>query len=437
MIRLSAQGVSLRRFGGLWSEETGTQTSSLRLLFVNGFLLMFSYYLLRPVREAFILAGGNAEVRSYAVAVTALVLILLLPLYSTIFRHHGKAWLVRWIMGLSIGCLLIFALLASLDIPPGFFFFVWLGVFSVLTVAQFWATAADTCGMIRGQTAFPTIGVGVSLGALAGSQVAAALFQILGSAGLILLAAAMLATPLLWSRRLESGDGEDDGSLPDRSMMPGYGVLVRDRYLCLIALSVVLLNWINSTGDFILAKAVVTHAHGILADFLPASDRDAVIAVFYGRFYAGVSFLALFLQLFLAPKLMRHVGMQGSALLLPGIMIAGYGIMAFVPIFSVIQITNLLENSSNYSVHNTARQAMFLPVDEAARYEGKTIIDTLFWRLGDLIQAGAIYVGAELLGCGLRGFVVLNLCLAATFGAVTLAIGRRYARRVKRRLTVR
>lgn len=329
------------------SHTRSNERMSVWLLLANGFSLMFAYYLLRPVREAFILAAGSAELRSYAVAITALVLMALIPLYSRGFRHRGKHWLIRCIMIVFIGCLLIFWALARLNISLGIVFFVWLGVFSVVAVAQFWATAADMYSVERGQRMFPTIALGVSLGAIAGSQAAAGLLGAIGADGLIIMAAVMLTITLFFSKRLEAycrAANEPHGIVP---FMSGYRVLARDRYLVLIALSVVLLNWINSTGDFILAKSVLAHADRVLTANLPATDRSEVIGIFYARFYTGVSFLGLFLQLFLVPRLMRHIGVRGSALVLPAIMIVGYSIIAIVPIFSVIQIANLLENSCN------------------------------------------------------------------------------------------
>jgi hypothetical protein len=63
----------------------------------------------------------------------------------------------------------------------------------------------------------------------------------------------------------------------------------------------------------------------------------------------------------------------------------------FVPIFTLIRLVKIAENATDYSLMNTTRHALFLPVDRDATYEGKTAIDSFFWRVGDLIQAGVVF----------------------------------------------
>ena len=86
-------------------------------------------------------------------------------------------------------------------------------------------------------------------------------------------------------------------------------------------------------------------------------------------------------------RVYRWVGVQGALVVLPIVAALGYGLIVFVPIFSIIRLVKIGENSVNYSLMNTTRHALFLPVDRDAKYEGKTAIDTFFWRVGDLIQA--------------------------------------------------
>ena len=99
----------------------------------------------------------------------------------------------------------------------------------------------------------------------------------------------------------------------------------------------------------------------------------------------------------------------------------------FIPIFTLIFFVKVIENSLDYSLMNTTRQALFLPVDRDSKYDGKTAIDTFFWRFGDLIQAGAIYAGTHWLQWQAPQFALLNLCLAFAWIALAVALGRGYA----------
>ena len=114
----------------------------------------------------------------------------------------------------------------------------------------------------------------------------------------------------------------------------------------------------------------------------------------------------------------RWVGVRGALLVHCRVRAIGYGrramrlIGGFVPIFTLIRLVKIAENSIDYSLMNTTRHALFLPVDRDAKYEGKTAIDTFFWRFGDLIQAGVVYLGLHGLGWSATEFALLNLVLA-------------------------
>jgi AAA family ATP:ADP antiporter len=84
---------------------------------------------------------------------------------------------------------------------------------------------------------------------------------------------------------------------------------------------------------------------------------------------------------------------------------------------------------------NTTRQALFLPVDRDSKYEGKTAIDTFFSRFGDLIQAGAMFVGLNVLSWAAHDFAWLNLVLALVWIALATVMGRDYSRPTQQSIT--
>ena len=119
-----------------------------------------------------------------------------------------------------------------------------------------------------------------------------------------------------------------------------------------------------------------------------------------------MTLVGLRIKLLLVARIYRWVGVQGALVVLPIVAALGYGLIVFVPIFSIIRLVKISENSVNYSLMNTTRHALFLPVDRDAKYEGKTAIDTFFWRVGDLIEAGVVFAGLHWLdwqaGCKFR-----------------------------------
>ena len=175
-----------------------------------------------------------------------------------------------------------------------------------------------------------------------------------------------------------------------------------------------------------------------VADSGGTLDMGALITAFYGNFQFWVTLISLFIQLFLVSRIYRVVGVRGALLVQPVIVALGYGLLAFapmlggfIPIFYLIRRIKIAENGVDYSLMNTTRQALFLPVDRDSKYDGKTAIDTFFWRFGDLIQAVGVYVGLNLLMWKAHKFALLNLVLALGWIALAVVMGRGYSRKAR------
>ena len=412
------------------------------LFFLHGFLLLSSYQVVKALREAFMLTRFSAEVRSYAVAVMALLLIVIVPLYGYVRRHLDGARLLQAVTLFFVATMPVFAALAWSGVPIAFIFFIWVGIYGVMVVSQMWAFAADTFNLKSGQRLFPVIMLGANLGALAGAKLAQLAAAALSPIGLMLVASGTLAATLFLA-------GPERACVPDGSraiavergkpvprLLGGIGLVFRDRYLLLIALLVVLLNWINSTGEFILADYVQRDSAARVAASGGVLDAGTLITAFYGSFQFWVTLVGLGIQLFLVSRIYRSVGIRGALLIHPTLVAIGYGMLAlapllggFIPIFTLIRWVKIMENSVDYSLMNTTRHALFLPVDRDAKYDGKTAIDTFFWRFGDLVQALAVYAGLNLLHWDAPQFALLNLVLASAWIALAVAIGRGFSRK--------
>jgi AAA family ATP:ADP antiporter len=434
---MSQRWAAVERVLSLSAPVRAGEGKAVLLLLLKGFLLLSSYYLLKPVREALILTEGTAELRSYAVAVQALVLLGVIPLYNAFYRRVNRVALIRWITLFLCSNLLVFYVLGRLDTRIGFAFFVWLGIFSILIVAQFWAFAADLYNVESGQRLFAIIAIGASLGAFVGSMAAKSLFAALGPFGLMLLALCGLLLTLPLSPRAAAAipEGSRNQQPPPyydavTGVLKGFQVVLTDRYLRLIALFVILLNWVNTTGEYILAKYVVMHAESMLATGTGVLTKGQIIGEFYSGFFAWVNILGLLMQLFMVYRVYRFVGIHGALLVLPVVSLFGYASVALLPVAAAIVAVKVIENSVDYSLLNTTRHALFLPVPRELKYSGKTAIDTFFWRIGDLTQAGVVYLGSAVLGLGITAFAAFNAVLAVVWLVAARAIGRGYQRLV-------
>jgi len=147
------------------------------------FLLLFSYQVVKALREAFMLAKFSAEVRAYAVALIALILMLLVPMYAALRRHLDGERLLRAVTAFFAANLLLFWAAAVAGMSIAFPFFIWVSIFGVVVIAQLWAFAADSFNLKSGQRLFPVIMVGANLGALAGAKSAQIAVSVLTPVG--------------------------------------------------------------------------------------------------------------------------------------------------------------------------------------------------------------------------------------------------------------
>lgn len=434
----------IEKFFSLFTKIRPGEGRGILLLGLNGFLLVSAYYILKTLRESLILTEFDAETKSYAVAVIAIVLFFVVPLYGVLFRNTNRTRLVVVINTFFIVNLVIFYLMKRAGISIAFQYYVWIGIFGVMVVAQFWAYATDIYNVRSGQRVFPVIMIATTIGGLAGAQFSAFAFPSLGTYGLMLVAGVTLTMSVFFYRPARLAAPDDSRCIECEYIKPkfeslfgGFAVVLSDHYLRMIALFVVLLNWINSIGEYILSAMVVHWADGQIAAGITDSSKETLIAWFYGNFNFWVTFVALILQTFVVARLLRFVGMPRSLMILPMISAVGYALIAFIPIFTIIRLVKITENGVDYSLMSTIRQALFLPTSREVKYEGKTAIDTFFWRFGDLIQGGAIYLGINVYGFGAAEFALVNLILAMIWVGTAMLIAREYCRVVATNATSR
>src|SRR4249920_2487336 len=144
------------------------------------FLVLAGYYLLKTAREIFILSEGGAEVKTYSSAGQALMLLVLVPAYGAVASRVNRTQLVQWVTLFFASNLLVFLAAQAAGWRIGVVYFLWLGIFNVMVIAQFWAFAADVFSEEKGKRLFPLIGVGSSLGAWLGSVRAGQLMESVG-----------------------------------------------------------------------------------------------------------------------------------------------------------------------------------------------------------------------------------------------------------------
>ncbi len=429
MSRRSSKG-PLDRILGVFTEVRSGEGLTALLLMLNVFLLLAAYYLLKTIREPLILnVRGGAEVKSYSSAAIAGLLIILVPLYSAVASRVSRVRLINGVTLFFITCLLVFFGLSQAGVPIGVPFFIWVGIFSLMMVAQLWAFAADVYTVDQGKRLFAIVGFGASFGAIVGSFATGQLVTRFGPSVFMLAAAALLAVCLLLTNVIDHREKRGQAPKPGAGerRRSGFVLVFTDRYLLLIGLLMLVYNLVNTTGEYILAKTVVTayaHAHGAAA--AGGIEEGKVIGEFYGNYFTTVNLASAFLQAFVVSRVIKYFGVRVALLALPAVALVGYTGMAFVPLLGFIRSVKLAENSIDYSLQNTTRNALYLPTSREAKYKAKQANDAFFMRFGDVLSAALVFAGTRWLSFGSREFAFVNVALIAVWLVLAVVIGRRF-----------
>jgi AAA family ATP:ADP antiporter len=406
------------------------------LLTVDLTVLLGGYYLLKTVRESLILAQGGAEVKAYSSAAQAILLFGVVPVYGWISTRMNRNQLLRWTSVFFASNLLLFAYLGSRGIHEAVPYFIWVGIFNVFTVAQLWAFATDLYTEAQGKRLFPMLGVGASLGAVGGAWIAGKLIKPVGPFNMMLIAAASLclcAGLSRWaSRVISQREGEREKKKDVETLGPqgGFQLLISDPYLRLLAVLTILLNIVSLSGDFVLGKLVVNHANevvGLGKQLLAA--RGAYIGAYYANYYAWTNLVSFVIQAFLVSRVFKYIGIRGSLFILPALSVATFSSILVLPILSVVRVLKIAENGTNYPLQNTVRNALLLPTSREAKYKAKAAIETFCVRLGDVSQAGIIFLGTRFLHLSVRGFAKITLMFTALWLLVAGALYRQHCQK--------
>ena len=443
------------------------------LLMTNVFLLLAGYYLLKTIREPLVLAaeGGGAEVKSYASAAIAGLLIVLVPLYGALASRVSRVKLINGVTMFFIVCLVGFFVWAravgvagappaeGATAPPpefgqlalGVAFFIWVGIYNLMIVAQFWAFANDVYSVEQGKRLFAIVAFGASIGAIVGSAFAKPLIKAYGLYPLMGIAAGMLVlciviTNLVHGREkaVESGVAAKDA--PDGTSREsgreehdadstikgknGFALVFADKYLLLIAALMLLLNLVNTTGEYILGETLTRIGEGLVAKGqLTKEGLGDWIGGFYGGYFTWVNIVSAVLQAFFVSRIIKFFGVRVGLLLMPIVSLGAYATLAFVPVLGIIRGAKIAENSLDYSINNTARQSLFLPTTREAKYKAKQAVDTFFVRMGDVISAGLVFAGTTWLAFKPQHFAMVNAGFVALWLVVALLLGRMFQER--------
>jgi AAA family ATP:ADP antiporter len=395
------------------------------------FLVLFAYYLLRPIRDTF---GIRGEIKDlpWLWTGTSLAMLAATPLFAwLVSRLPRRRFIPLTYRFFAANILLFFVLLKvspdSWHTLIGYAFYIWLSVFNLFAVSIFWGFMADVFSPEQGTRLFGAIAVGGTLGAMAGSAVPALVAETIGAVHLLVLSAATLECAVRCVKALMRRFGAEppvarprDRSTttqparePTRSVWAGFILIARSPYLQCMGVYMLLFT---VTTTFLTFEQL-----RLVKDLFETNDaRTAAFA----RMDFAANVLALLTQLFVTARFVRRLGIGAGLLLLPVLSAAGFASLwigpragwAMLGVFTVFYVSR---RGLHFAVDRPTREMLYTPLSPDAKYKSKSFIDTFVYRGGDLagawaqaVPAVATHAAAVALGlCGV--WVVAAAALAA------------------------
>ena len=404
-----------------------------QLLFLSGayfFLVLTSYYIIRPIRDEMGVAGG-VENLAWLFTGTLIGTLLIHPLFTwTVARYPRKQFIPIAYRFFSINLLIFFVLLHT--VPEGAYvwvgrlFFNWTSVFNLFVVSVFWAFMTDIFRLDQGKRLFGFIGLGGTLGAILGSTMTAFLAESLGPANLLLLSALFLELALRCARLLgKRVTSEGIGAVEDEEVAMGGGVFagitsaLRSPYLLAIILFMLLFTFSSTSLYFQQAEIVSRH-------FQDPGARTA----FFARIDLFVNLLTLFTQAFLTGRIIKWFGLGVALAILPLVTVVGFGVLGAMPTLGVLMVVQTLRRGWNYGLMKPALEALYTVLPREDKYKAKNFIDTFVYRAGD--QTGAwTYHGLMATGLSVSALAFINVPVAGLWLFLGLGLGWAQRRRAK------
>ena len=415
----------------LFGDVRPGEAPTVLLLSLNVFALLTAYYLLKVAREPLILLGGGAAVKAYASVGQSFLLIFATSFYGWLATRVKRIVLISCVTLFFVANLVLFWFLGALGAHLGIPFFLWVGIFNIVTIAQFWSFAADTYTEEQGKRLFPIVGIGSSVGGVAGAWLAGPLVRRSSPFMLMLVAAVILLLALgitfVVQRRETSGAGAKHETAHEPvAKGNAFAMVVKDRYLLFFALLVLVLNFVTRSGDYVLDRMILlqaperAHALGI--------SSEVYIGQFKASYFEWINTIGVLMQLFLVSRIVKYVGLRAALVLIPVASFFGYGAAFVFPLITVLFVGRVAESSLDYSLSNTTQQMLWLVTSREAKYKAKQVIDAFVRRAGDTLSAGIVWLSIHF-ALGTRAFLALNAVIALTWVVLAFVLGRDYEAR--------
>jgi AAA family ATP:ADP antiporter len=390
-----------------------------------GFFIMFSYYILRAVRDEISSADrGNLQILWTAVF---FVMLLAVPLYSWVASKWSRGVFVPLTNRFFIACLVTFWLCLAF-LPESArpwidrVFYVWTSVFALFVVTVFWGFMSDCFDNSQGKRFFAFIAVGSSVGGMLGSSITATLAEILPSFTLLLIACIPLVAASwcakVLDRRFATGnvhiEGESSRAISGNAWT-GMKAVFASPYLIGIASFIALMTFVSTMLYFQQANLVAE----------AFTDRG-VRTAFFAKIDLVVNILTVIFQLYLTARIVKWLGVGLTLAIVPIVTAMGFVALGLYPTLAVLVLVQVIYRAGRYGLTKPAREMLWTVLGREEKYKAKPFLDAAVYRGGDL-ASGWIYTGLAAIGLSIGAIALVAAPVAGIWAIVGFKLGQREA----------
>ena len=427
------------------------------LLAFNIFLILAAYYMLKVVRDATVLEDYGANTKNLMSGIQVILLILVVKAFSTLASRVNREKLVSRVTMffiVNLGVIYILFVTGALGRAMSIVYFIWVGIFNVMVIAQFWGFTIDLYSEEDGKRLFPIIMFGSNFGGLAGALASKLLvdpktinpmvvYQLIVIAG-VMLGFCIFLMKYIHRREIkksfqDSFQKEKESYVEETEQEKplekegGFRLVFRSPYLLYIAIFVLLLNLINTTGEWILDSVFeLTSDNAVQTGEIVAESTLAYIANLKANFFITVNALALLIQVVIVSRLFKWFGVRAAVFVLPFIAFGGNIAMSLSASLVVVTWAKALENSTDYSLTNTTRHALFLITTREEKYKAKAAIDAFFHRAGDIGSTMLVGIAAGIYALSIESVAKINIAVAIVWILLCFLIAKEHKKLKKR-----
>lgn len=361
------------------------------LLFTYFFLAISAAYSIKPVRSSLFLSDYGPEKLPFVYLTTAFISLFVVYFYNQAVKKLSRNQLLIWTnLFLIINLSLFWGLFhfKSIFILSGVFY-VWAGLFNLIVVLQFWSLTNDIYNPRSGKKFYGFIGAGGIIGSICTSFFVGTIVKTIGTTNILLITMGLLFLLLLTALKASHLDLKikkkknhkiEAPSPHEKTNKNSLLLVLKSPYIRLIALIVILMNITSTIIDY--------QFQSVVAERFVKDE----ITEFLGYFFSVVTFSSLLVQVFLTTPFHRKKGITFSLMILPFTL--GFSSLAFFifPLFLFGIGLKFFDGSLSYSLQQSSKELLYLPMSQQTKYRAKSIIDVFFFRFGDALASLIILI---------------------------------------------